>query len=113
MICLSSGRLGNMLGKHLSGAVPTDDGKGFTLTLAKTTGITIWPQQDKIVVHDDSVKVGSLTVKLVNGMLSVEDQTMMLGQIQRIMIAKRTGGDPITGTLDLGSMPKQPVDDTV
>jgi len=106
MVLCSVARLRKILGgSPLTNQKPTANGMGFTVDSTKAMTVEISPMCETVKVIDNSGVVPTLMVMLDNGCLDETSQVLIVGHVQRIKTANRTGQDPINGVLDLGVMP--------
>lgn len=92
--------LQEVLAEALSNPDMTDDGTGVALRATEFTLILL-PRQRRALLRAVGVNVPERPFPIVNGTVDEDNQTMMLGHINRIKRAHQTGVDPVNGTIDV------------
>lgn len=72
----------------------TTDQQGIVVDLGAASFV-LNPWRQTITVNDVTGAVQSVTVSCRDGMVSVKDQTMVLGHVQRILRTAESGTDPV------------------
>lgn len=93
-------RLGSLLTTDIDGPSLTDDHTAVKVGNAIFV-VLINPFDEEIVVRDKAGIVPDEKYGVVNGRIRPHVQTNILGQIERIKQAKRTGVDPVLGEICL------------
>jgi hypothetical protein len=92
--------LQGLLAENIDTPAMTDDGTAVKLDSVQFT-VLVLPFQEKVTVRAIGCAVPDRSFIIVNGRVTPDDQTAMIGHIGRIRRAHETGTDPVEGSINL------------
>lgn len=92
--------LQGLLAENIDHPAMTDDGTAVKLDSVQFT-VLVLPFREKVTVRAIGCDVPDRSFDIVNGRVTPDDQTSMIGHIGRIRRTLETGTDPVVGAISL------------